>query len=50
MQSRSLAPRLAANRYKPKRHEELKVIVANYKIFESDGLGEDKTCNQQLVF
>ena len=31
-----------------KRHEELKVKVANYKIFEGEGVGEDKTWEPEI--
>ena len=33
-----------------KRHEELKVKIGNYKFFEGEGVGEDKTWKPEISF
>jgi hypothetical protein len=33
-----------------KRHEELKVKIGNYKFFEGEGVGEDKTWEPEISF
>ena len=33
-----------------KRHEELKVKIGNYKFFEGEGVGEDKTLKPEISF